>query len=205
MFFHFPVHSIANEYIRDREQHDNTAKLWTSLYAKPPPPETSKPSVSKAKGKQPADRANRNKGKTRTTRGLTSHDASSSRHNSVVVGSRGASTTGTRETIEISDSEEEFGGTRDPEAQSMGRKRRSDLAVDSDQESTRSTKKRNATRRGSFVDLAAEFEECDVQSSKPKNGRHVRRSGRTPARSSEGSQTRPSGSRLRSTDVIVID
>jgi hypothetical protein len=87
----------------------------------------------------------------------------------------------------------------------VGKKRRSDLVVDSDQESTRSTKERKTTRHGSFIDLATEFEECDVQSSKPKNERHARRSGHTSARSSGGNQTRPSGSRLRSADVIVID
>ncbi|KAF7984122.1 hypothetical protein HWV62_16750 [Athelia sp. TMB] len=33
-----PLPSIATEYIRNRAQHDKTARHWTSLYAKPPAP-----------------------------------------------------------------------------------------------------------------------------------------------------------------------
>jgi len=32
------VPSIATEYVRNRAQHDRTAREWTQLYAKPPPP-----------------------------------------------------------------------------------------------------------------------------------------------------------------------
>jgi len=42
------VPSIATEYVRNRKQHDNTARHWTELYARPgvPPPTTSPPSSS---------------------------------------------------------------------------------------------------------------------------------------------------------------
>ncbi|KAG6376614.1 ubiquitin-conjugating enzyme/RWD-like protein [Boletus reticuloceps] len=33
-----PLPSIATEYMRNRAQHDRTAKRWTELYARPPPP-----------------------------------------------------------------------------------------------------------------------------------------------------------------------
>ncbi|OCH85659.1 hypothetical protein OBBRIDRAFT_838782 [Obba rivulosa] len=41
------VPSIATEYVRNRPQHDRTARHWTELYARPPPP----PAAPGAKGK----------------------------------------------------------------------------------------------------------------------------------------------------------
>jgi len=41
------VTPIANEYLRNRQKHDNTAREWTRLYAQPPKPKTQ----SKGKGK----------------------------------------------------------------------------------------------------------------------------------------------------------
>ncbi|KAI6130933.1 ubiquitin-conjugating enzyme/RWD-like protein [Pisolithus croceorrhizus] len=45
-----PVPSIATEYMRNRQQHDRTAKRWTELYARPPPvpPPAPVPSTSAA-------------------------------------------------------------------------------------------------------------------------------------------------------------
>ncbi|KAI6044516.1 ubiquitin-conjugating enzyme/RWD-like protein [Pisolithus marmoratus] len=44
------VPSIATEYMRNRQQHDRTAKRWTELYARPPPvpPPAPNPSTSTA-------------------------------------------------------------------------------------------------------------------------------------------------------------
>ncbi|KDQ55435.1 hypothetical protein JAAARDRAFT_159422 [Jaapia argillacea MUCL 33604] len=60
------VPSIANEYVRNRELHNRTAKQWTQLYARPPPPKlptppppTSLPTSSATNGRQI------NKGKSR--------------------------------------------------------------------------------------------------------------------------------------------
>jgi hypothetical protein len=48
------VSSIANQYVSNRKLHDDTARQWTALYAKPKPaPATQKPS-SKALGKAKA-------------------------------------------------------------------------------------------------------------------------------------------------------
>lgn len=46
------VPSIATEYVRNRKQHDNTARHWTELYARPgvPPPQRSPPPSSVATG-----------------------------------------------------------------------------------------------------------------------------------------------------------
>ncbi|GJF00189.1 ubiquitin-conjugating enzyme E2 [Phanerochaete sordida] len=45
------VPSIATEYVRNREQHDRTARQWTQLYARPPPPASAAVPNSRAKGK----------------------------------------------------------------------------------------------------------------------------------------------------------
>ncbi|PCH41946.1 hypothetical protein WOLCODRAFT_119727 [Wolfiporia cocos MD-104 SS10] len=47
------VPSIAKEYVRDRKQHDATARHWTGLYARPPPPPAAALSAT-AKGKAKA-------------------------------------------------------------------------------------------------------------------------------------------------------
>ncbi|KAJ3484286.1 hypothetical protein NLI96_g5745 [Meripilus lineatus] len=39
------VPSIAKEYVTNRKKHDNTARQWTELYARPPPPRPSPPIV----------------------------------------------------------------------------------------------------------------------------------------------------------------
>lgn len=46
------VPSIATEYVRNKKQHDNTARHWTELYARPgvPPPSTSPPPSSVGPG-----------------------------------------------------------------------------------------------------------------------------------------------------------
>jgi hypothetical protein len=41
------VPSIAMEFTRNRQQHDQTAKQWTDLYAKPPPPPAPLPTEKK--------------------------------------------------------------------------------------------------------------------------------------------------------------
>ncbi|KAH9912220.1 ubiquitin-conjugating enzyme/RWD-like protein [Fomitopsis serialis] len=47
------VPSIATEYVRNRPQHNRTARKWTELYARPPPA----PSSAKGKGKATASPA----------------------------------------------------------------------------------------------------------------------------------------------------
>ncbi|KAF8874415.1 ubiquitin-conjugating enzyme/RWD-like protein [Infundibulicybe gibba] len=49
------VPSIANQYVRDRKQHDSTAREWTRLYARPKPPTISTPKQSlRVQGKRKA-------------------------------------------------------------------------------------------------------------------------------------------------------
>ncbi|KAG8927750.1 hypothetical protein FRC02_007806 [Tulasnella sp. 418] len=55
------VPAIAQEYLKQRAQHDRTAREWTALYAKPPPgyfKPKSVPSSSKGKGKASASDSN---------------------------------------------------------------------------------------------------------------------------------------------------
>lgn len=46
------VPSIATQYVRNRVQHDSTARQWTQLYARPPPPPAPAVPSAKAKGKK---------------------------------------------------------------------------------------------------------------------------------------------------------
>lgn len=48
--------SIATEYVRNRQQHDRTARRWTELYAQPPPIPVSATSATngRSKGKEKA-------------------------------------------------------------------------------------------------------------------------------------------------------
>ena len=47
-----PVPSIAMEFVRNREKHDQTARQWTQLYAQPKPPLPPTPTTLKQKGKR---------------------------------------------------------------------------------------------------------------------------------------------------------
>ncbi|KAL6304482.1 ubiquitin-conjugating enzyme/RWD-like protein [Sparassis latifolia] len=49
------VPSIANEYMRNRKQHDSTARQWTELYACPPTPLPAVSPITRVKGKGRAD------------------------------------------------------------------------------------------------------------------------------------------------------
>ncbi|KAJ2968489.1 hypothetical protein NUW54_g13201 [Trametes sanguinea] len=48
------VPSIATEYVRNRVQHDRTARRWTELYARPPSSSAAASSSAPSKGKAPA-------------------------------------------------------------------------------------------------------------------------------------------------------
>ncbi|KAH7922732.1 hypothetical protein BV22DRAFT_1037159 [Leucogyrophana mollusca] len=70
------VPSIATEYIRNRAQHDRTARQWTELYARPPSPTPLEPSSS-----SPAaisNLGNKRKGKGRASAVVAPSNASSS-------------------------------------------------------------------------------------------------------------------------------
>ncbi|KAH8109917.1 ubiquitin-conjugating enzyme/RWD-like protein [Phellopilus nigrolimitatus] len=68
------VPSIANEYMRNRQKHDSTAREWTRLYAQPPKPKevpTNAPSQSKGKAKAvPSSASSINGESSRTTQTL---------------------------------------------------------------------------------------------------------------------------------------
>ncbi|PSR81322.1 hypothetical protein PHLCEN_2v6401 [Hermanssonia centrifuga] len=91
--------SIANEYVRNRAQHDRTARQWTQLYAQPPPPPA--PSIVTPLT-VPNSRA---KGKARHT--SLNPSIHSSRANSAAPSTPGPSNASTPITIEIEDSDEE--------------------------------------------------------------------------------------------------
>ncbi|THG99131.1 hypothetical protein EW026_g3164 [Hermanssonia centrifuga] len=93
------VPSIANEYVRNRAQHDRTARQWTQLYAQPPPPPA--PSIVTPLT-VPNSRA---KGKARHT--SLNPSIYSSRANSAAPSTPGPSNASTPVTIEIEDSDEE--------------------------------------------------------------------------------------------------
>ncbi|KIJ06582.1 hypothetical protein PAXINDRAFT_103303 [Paxillus involutus ATCC 200175] len=94
------VPSIATEYMRNRGQHDRTARRWTELYARPPAP--SPPLQCKsAQPFAPSSNSNRSKGKEK---------ASDSRSGSMAGGSSASTSTKRQpqsETITIDDSDNE--------------------------------------------------------------------------------------------------
>ncbi|KAI0794845.1 ubiquitin-conjugating enzyme/RWD-like protein [Abortiporus biennis] len=100
------VPSIATEYIRNRKQHDNTARQWTQQYARPPPPPpVTSPSASGS-----------------TTRSKGKSVAVLSAPNSRAGSSRPASSA-TPEPIIIEDSEDEGKASHRPSKSTTKRKR----------------------------------------------------------------------------------
>ncbi|KAF8841473.1 UBC-like protein [Paxillus ammoniavirescens] len=99
-FLILPVPSIATEYMRNRGQHDRTARRWTELYARPPAP--SPPLQCKsAQTFAPSSNSSRSKGK---------EVASDSRSGSTTGGSSASTSTKRQpqpETITIDDSDNE--------------------------------------------------------------------------------------------------
>jgi len=57
------VPSIASEFIRNRQLHDNTARRWTQLYARPPPPPLVVPPSSTASSSSSTSSSARSKAK----------------------------------------------------------------------------------------------------------------------------------------------
>lgn len=71
---HSTVPSIATEFLRKRPTHDQTARRWTELYARPPPPP---PSSRSASPQQPSSTNNASASTTATTTTTTVSRASS--------------------------------------------------------------------------------------------------------------------------------
>ncbi|KAF8559468.1 hypothetical protein OG21DRAFT_1480811 [Imleria badia] len=130
------VPAIATEYMRNRAQHDRTAKRWTELYALPPPEMTSETTSA------PGSSAKRTKGKERAS---TTQAASSSRSGGVVAGSSGSSNTSQEpqsEPISIVN-------TASSAPRQSGRKRRRELDVDPGEEGRIRTRLRVPPRHSS--------------------------------------------------------
>ncbi|KAF9219297.1 hypothetical protein BS17DRAFT_789616, partial [Gyrodon lividus] len=124
------IPSIATEYMRNRAQHDRTARRWTELYARPPPPPPPLQPKS-ASTSAPASTSNRSKGKEKAS---TSQVASSSRSGSTAAGSSTPTSTKRQpqsETITIDDSDDEVVLTTSAPYLSgqSGRKRRREADV----------------------------------------------------------------------------
>ncbi|KAF9244275.1 ubiquitin-conjugating enzyme/RWD-like protein [Melanogaster broomeanus] len=124
------VPSIATEYMRNRAQHDRTARRWTELYARPPAPPPP-PQPKSAPTPVPASTSNKSKGKEKAPT-LQTH--SSGRSGSTAAG--GSTSTSTRrqprsETVTIDDSDDEvilFTSVPSPSVQT-GKRRRGDADV----------------------------------------------------------------------------
>lgn len=113
MSFDSVVPTIATEFVRNRAQHDQTARQWTEMYAKPPavhptvPAHVNGPTMDKSeKGKEKA-RADTNPSASSSSSNLprTSH---SSRHKSSGFRSTSQQQPTTAETITIDDSDSDF-------------------------------------------------------------------------------------------------
>jgi len=96
------VPTIATEFIRNRAQHDKTARQWTEMYAKPPPPRplSSAPaptpaaassSTSTSAAPLPTNGATATKGKAKAKTNASSWDAISANPRSRPSGSRSTS------------------------------------------------------------------------------------------------------------------
>ncbi|KAF5366229.1 hypothetical protein D9758_005769 [Tetrapyrgos nigripes] len=117
------VSGIANQYITNRKLHDNTARQWTELYAKPKPPSSQSQNNTKSKGKQ---KATGSEGISAST-----NAAGGSRHTTVVV-----------ETITIDDDSDEETDTgkkksRAPNGAGAGKKRKRESPAASSGRATR--------------------------------------------------------------------
>lgn len=96
------VPTIATQYLRNRKEHDATARQWTDNFARPKPPPPA-PKTDKAKGKKKAVAESSGAG----------GSSSSARSNAA-----GASTSSTMEVIELDSDGEE------PSSASKGKKRK---------------------------------------------------------------------------------
>ncbi|KAF8128364.1 ubiquitin-conjugating enzyme/RWD-like protein [Boletus edulis] len=113
------VPSIATEYIRNRAQHDRTAKRWTELYARPPPPPPPPQPASSATSVTGSS-SRRAKGKEKAQ---TPQTASSNRSGGTAAGSSGSSVAG-REAQSRSITIEEVSTQTPAPPRQSGRKRR---------------------------------------------------------------------------------
>ncbi|KAH0828603.1 ubiquitin-conjugating enzyme/RWD-like protein [Lanmaoa asiatica] len=116
-----PLPAIATEYMRNRAQHDRTARRWTELYARPPSPP---PQLTSASTSVPEPSSKKMKGKENAS---TTQAASSSRSGGIAAGSSGSSSTRRQpqsEPIIIDDLGQEVSTPASAPPRQSGRKRR---------------------------------------------------------------------------------
>jgi hypothetical protein len=136
LMYYVTVPSIATEYVKNRVQHDRTARQWTQLYARPPapppPPVASAPVAAATNSRARAKARTSATGPTAGARSTTRSQPSSSR----------------QEPIVIDDSDNESGAPQRPAAK---RKRNAEEVEDIRDGSARATRRKTGRGAASAV------------------------------------------------------
>ncbi|KAL4063703.1 ubiquitin-conjugating enzyme/RWD-like protein [Scleroderma yunnanense] len=132
------VPSIATEYMRNRQQHDRTARRWTELYAQPPPiPAPAASTSGRSKGKERATIVPALQTQTSTTRsGSTASIRLTSRPEAITIDDSDAGVVATSSRVSV-----------------LGRKRQRDVdTIDLVEEEERAQRKRLSTNEVIVID-----------------------------------------------------